>query len=192
MIRMIRHLLHRGADKDAGCIQDVRDNDGKLLMAEGARPTHSAICNGRLDALRVLLRVGADPNAVDSADSSLLKLAISGADDARRVEMSRALLEANADAARKDRINRVPLHVAAAQGSTGVVDMLLARAPETLNHVDMNGSTPLMAAAEVRQSQAVRTYSALSPSCVKPMLEAVPSLVRFSTELSCFVSTLPW
>lgn len=85
----------------------------------------------------MLLREGADPNAAHSVDQSLLQVAISITDDAdMRVEMARALLEANAHAAMPDKFNRVPLHVAASQGSAEVVDLLLARAPETLNHAD--------------------------------------------------------
>lgn len=151
MTRMIGHLLRRGADIDAGCLRDVRGPRGELVMAAGTNPAHCAISNGRLGALRVLLREGADPDAVDSIDSTLLKVAISHAEDAQRVVMTRALLEANADAALTDSLNRVPLHVAAAQGSTAVVEMLLSRAPETLNRADSNCSTPLMAAAEVRK-----------------------------------------
>lgn len=119
-------------------------------MTEGTRPTHCAIAQGRLDALRMLLREGADPNAGDSIDRSPLTMALSITDDAQRVVMTRALLEANADAAWTDGLNRVPVHVAAAQGSTEAVDMLLSQAPETLNHADRHRSTPLYAAAEVR------------------------------------------
>lgn len=153
MVRMMRHLLDRGADVNAGCIRDVRGGGGELVMAAGTRPAHVAISNGRLGALRVLLREGADPDAVDSVDGSLIKVAIGIEDDAQRVMMTRALVEANANAAMRDGQNRVPLHAAAAQGSTEVVDILLARAPETLNHADMNLSTPLVAAAEVRKEE---------------------------------------
>jgi len=148
---MIKLLLSRGADINAGAIRDVIGVRGELVTAAETRPAHLAITGKRLDALHLLLREGADPNAVDSAGSSLLQVAISIMDDARmRVAMATALLEANTDVTLTDKMGRVPLHVAAAVGSTEVVGMLLARAPETLNHVDRNGCTPLMAAADVR------------------------------------------
>lgn len=155
---MMEHLLRLGADINAGCIRDVRDNSGGLVMAAGTRAAHCAISNGWVDALRVLLRQGADPNAADSVGSTLLIVAISHVDDAQRVVMARTLLEANADVTLKDKLNRVPLHVAAAQGSTEVVDMFLSWAPQTLNHADRNLSTPLMAAAEVRQETHTSMY----------------------------------
>ena len=166
MTRMMKHLLHRGADINAGAIRDVIGDRGELILAAGSPPAQIAITGRRLDALRLLLREGADPNAVNSEHEPLLKVATSIVNDARmRVAMTRALLEANADVAVTDKMKRIPLHAAAAMGCTEVVEMLLARGPETVNHVDINGSTPLMAAADVRREARTSTNHIFLLSC---------------------------
>ena len=165
LTRMMRHLLRRGADINAGCMRDVIDDSGEQLMAEGTRPVHIAIGNGRLDALSLLLREGADPNPCNSSDRSPLTVALSIVDSAQRLVMTRVLLEANADAAGTDSLNRVPIHLAAAQGSTEAVGMLLSQAPETIHHTaDSNRATPLYAAAEVRPyNEHLRVLSPTTP-----------------------------
>lgn len=102
MIRMIKHLLRGGADINPCCIREVRGERGQQLMFEGTRPTHCAIANGRLDAVRALLREGADPDAVDSIGRTPLYLAISTMDDTRCVAVTEALLEANASPSMTD------------------------------------------------------------------------------------------
>ena len=168
--------------------RDRRPRGAPHGRRDATRPPRDHEEEARLDALRLLLREGADPNGVDSAGSSLLQVAISIMDDARmRVAMAMALLEVDADVALTDRMGRVPLHVAAAVGSTEVVGMLLDRAPETLNQADGNGCTPLMAAAEVRQETLhiyllhIMIYPSSAsrlPWPLKSLLGAVPRLTQ--------------
>lgn len=113
---------------------------------KGKTAVHMAIYFSRAEALGALLQAGADPNAHDSSGRSPLWLACSGrlSDTPGCVAMVHELLEAGADPSMAAN-GTLPLHLAAQDGSTGLIDLLLTKAPATLNHgcEKGGGSTPL-------------------------------------------------
>ena len=138
---MVDFLLERGADVDVGVWRDCS-------AAKNSRGIHMAVgsdCGG-LDALRALLKAGANVNARDGKGRTALVMACSVDKDARMV---RELLAAGADVNLRDVDGRVPLHYAAYTGNVEMVDMLLSEPSlSTLNLVTEDGKTPITVAVE--------------------------------------------
>ena len=131
---------------------------------KGMTAVHVAIYYGQVAALRSLLQAGADPNALhfDPIIRSTEGITpLFSACNARRnttpgvrVAMAHELLEAGADPCMTVS-DMLPLHNAADGGDTGLIDLLLAKAPETLHHRRGGGRTPLGIAVSAGHEKAV-------------------------------------
>lgn len=109
----------------------------------GSTALHCAASQGRLEIVLALLEAGAWPNISDSQGVTPMMLVTRFEDPANHVAMTRALLDAGADPFSADVRGTMAFHVAAGRGSIEVVDMLLAKAPSTLNQTTANGATAL-------------------------------------------------
>lgn len=99
---------------------------------------------GSLDVLRLLLRGGADPDGPNADGTTPLVVACRTREMPLRLEIARELLGAGADPTLESDYKSVPLHL----------DLLLSKAPATLNHVAKDGMTPLCAASMCGQDRA--------------------------------------
>jgi ankyrin repeat protein len=100
-----------GDSFDGASMKVLLDAGGDPLAAAkvGDPPLHRAAEGGYTDALKAMLSAGANPNARNSDNQTPLMLAaISGGD----VEVTIALLEANADVAARDKKGNTALHYA--------------------------------------------------------------------------------
>jgi ankyrin repeat protein len=117
--------------------------DVNLRDARGSTPLMHAAAVGSLDAMKILLKAGADVNAKNGLDTSAL---IWGALDPAKV---RLLVEAGADVNARSRLGRTPLLVAAGRpDSADAVRLLLSKGANS-KVADVRGSTPLVEAARV-------------------------------------------
>lgn len=91
-----------------------------------------------LQALRLLLRKGADANAADEGGWTPLMLAVRGG----RLGAVQALLEAGADAAATNAAGATAVHLAAVNGKPDVCRCLAERAPAALRVANAEGKTP--------------------------------------------------
>jgi ankyrin repeat protein len=116
--------------------------------------------------MRLLLDRGADVNAVSRHPIGATPLI--GALFGRKVEAARMLIDAGADVHRSrggtgwPRAGWTPLHYAAAFGYLDLIESLMAKgaSPEAL---DESGASPLDAAREAGQQQALRLLNERSP-----------------------------
>lgn len=143
---MIEFFLEKGADVDVGV---WRDGD----FPKHSRAIHvaiGAVSPDALEALRALLRAGANPDAKNAISCTALMMACRvNRDTAQCVSMARELLAVGADVNLRDKDGRVALHYAAFSENLELIDMLLSEPSlSTLNHITEVGKTPLLVAVE--------------------------------------------
>lgn len=156
LVRMVKLLISKGADLEVFRLHGARGVDGELsLLVRGARALHFAGFYRQLAVLRVLLRAGANPNAVDSDDATPLLLTCSSPEKRLRAATVRELLEGGADPALQNDVGNLPLHYAAAKGDEEILRLLLEKAPLTVNLVTKAGMSALCVAAEYGHGGAV-------------------------------------
>ncbi|CAN0038595.1 unnamed protein product, partial [Laminaria digitata] len=107
----------------------------------GERALHIAAKRGQVDVVRLLLKRSRDRNATDCRGHTPLMQPCRST--RARVEVVQLLLEAGADPAMANETLFTPLHMAADNGHAGLVDILLFKAPATLNGFTCDGPTPL-------------------------------------------------
>jgi ankyrin repeat protein len=159
-----------------------------LKGPDGSTPLMYAVLYGDTDSVRLLLEVGADPNARNEAGATALMWA---ADDA---DKTRLLLKAGADANARSDDGRTPLLSATGWVGTGeVVSLLLDHGanPSVTAHSPRVPTTPLRQAADLGDAAVLRTLidhkaelktagfratiaalSANSPACVDQLIES--------------------
>ena len=128
------------------------------MLGKGVRALHVAINHYNLDVFRVLLRAGANPDSPNGKGLTPLMLTCILEDEGRggeRATMARELLEAGADPTLADFQGKTALGFAAARSQTDLIDILLQKAPATLNRATPDGLTPLYAAAMSGKDRAV-------------------------------------
>lgn len=135
--------LHEAAAK--GSVADIERlvRDGERIDLQDSRsrtPLHVAVYLKQPEAARTLLKLGANPNALDMDRYDVVTIAAVAND----LEMLRLVLEGGASAANvTSRYNGTALIAAAHLGHTEAVQILIdAKAP--LNHVNSIGLTALM------------------------------------------------
>jgi len=87
-------------------------------------PLHWAVLASSVDAVRLLVEAGADPNAV--ATEGLTPLHLAASESVGR-EITRLLLATGAKTDAKDRRGRTPLDIAKSRWATEVIEELLAQ-----------------------------------------------------------------
>jgi formylglycine-generating enzyme required for sulfatase activity len=114
-----------------------------------------AASKGNIDAIRMLLAAGADPNkpTSDQGSTPLTKAAIEG-----QLAAVKALLKAGANADPRNATGCSPLFLAAGNGHADVMRVLVKAGAE-INAQNEHGTTPLMYAAS--QGQAASTKALL-------------------------------
>jgi len=146
-------LLAHGADVNARLHQEkptVRALNE--LQFEGATPLLLAAEVNNLEAIKVLVAAGADPNIPTAYGTTALMLAAGAGTDVQRarsieergmaVETARYLLDHGADVNAVGEFGWTPLHNAAYQGLTDVIELLVDRGAKTETK-DKLGQTPL-------------------------------------------------
>ena len=104
----------------------------------GYTPLKCAVESYHLDAVKVLLQGGANPNTKDASGATpLMQATMMG-----QKEIVEALLAAKADVAAKDKSGRPALHAAVQMGQIEIVELLI-KAGADVNATDQGGQTPL-------------------------------------------------
>lgn len=139
---IVQYLIEQEADVQAA------DNQSK-------RPLHWAAQQGNKDTVKILIKNIKDVkdiNAKDSAGNTALSLAV----ESDKHKVAKALLEAGADANIVDKEGRLPLHVAAENGYSGIVDLLAPiNITKNINALDNEKNTALSLAAAKGNSKEV-------------------------------------
>jgi uncharacterized protein len=113
------------------------------LQFEGATPIVLAAEVNNLDAIKVLVAAGGDPNIPTTMGSTALLVAAGAGTDVQRarsieergmaVETARYLLEHGADVNAVGEFGWTPLHAAAYQGLTDVIELLVSKGAKDRN-----------------------------------------------------------
>jgi ankyrin repeat protein len=140
--------------RDSTQVRLLVKEDPSLLQAQGemGTPLHAA-ANGPGDAeiTRLLLKSGADVNAVDDRGYTPLKVAVRGRSSEEKRRIVDILLSNGADVDTKSRGGgATPLHIASLAGNITVVKMLLAHKAD-VNATDSEGKTALQRIVAMRQ-----------------------------------------
>lgn len=161
LVRMVKLLISKGADLEAFPLCGAREVNGEMsLLVQGARAVHFAGFYRQIAVLRLLLRAGANPNAVDANDSTPLLLTCRSPEKRLRAAAVRELLQGGADPTLQNDVGNLPLHYAVLEGDTEVIHLLLEKAPLTLNHATKDGVTALCVAAEYGEEGALACFLA--------------------------------
>ena len=132
MARVVDALLDAGAEVDA------TDEWGSTALINAAS-------SGKIEAARRLLAAGADPRAAISDGRTALVMAVRGG----KTAILAALLDAGADL-QSPQPNFTPLAFACFEGTTAMVELLVARGADVNRRITYQGyqnATPLMYAA---------------------------------------------
>lgn len=123
---------------------------------DGSSPLEPAVYNGKVEACRLLLELGADPNFTsEGTGETLLHQAITGR-NVTQTEVALALIDAGADPNRRTRPDvttlcfardirtraETPLHRAAAFGNAALIRALVEAGADRMVK-DRNGDSPL-------------------------------------------------
>ncbi|MHC4662573.1 MAG: ankyrin repeat domain-containing protein [Planctomycetota bacterium] len=120
-------------------------NPNTRLRASGDTMLHVAARNGHIKVMELLLKKGADVDAINLMSATPLQLAIG----ANQKETVKFLTENAADIRTVDRAGKTPLIWAAERGHVDFVKILIDRSVK-LNVVDKNGMTALDWAIELK------------------------------------------
>jgi truncated hemoglobin YjbI len=113
---------------------------------------HEAAAAGRLEIVRLLLHLGADPNLQDAGSHTPLYAVANGCPAHQGGAVARALIAAGADVNACDGVQRTtPLHMAARRGNLGVAEALLESGADP-DVRDRRGDTPLRRAENCRKT----------------------------------------
>jgi ankyrin repeat protein len=121
--------------------------------AAGGAAVVEAAMSGNRDAVRTLLKDGADVNTTQADGMTALHWAAQKGD----VDLAKLLLYAGANVKATTRIGGyTPLLMASKNGDTAMIEVLLGNPNADPNGPTANGTTPLMLAAAAAKAEAVR------------------------------------
>ena len=134
---------------DVGKIETLLRSDPNLVRAEYwyTQPLHFAVREGHLEAVRVLLRAGADPGFIRYSGEDLVTVARDRRHEAVAIEIQQALNE-RAGAKTEDH----GIHTAVKEGDFDTVSRNLKEEPSLIHRIDSLGCTPLHLAARADRS----------------------------------------
>ena len=138
-------------DNDIPSLRAVlKSSDVNLRDTHGTTPLMYAAAVGSVDAMKMLLKAGADVNAKNAFDATALMWCINQPD------MVELLLAKSAEVNARSKIGRTPLLLAASYaGNTEVLKLLLAKGADVLTR-DKFENTPLLAATAANDTVSVK------------------------------------
>lgn len=147
---MIKFLVQRGADLEAGKPSDADYADGRPMLKKGARAVHCAVHCCKVDNLMTLCELGANPDAIDSIGRTPLMAVfldeVEDGDFRPKSALMSVLLRAGADIELAAHDGTTALHLAAGMGAP--YEMLCRLASDAMPYLpDNNSHTPLYYAA---------------------------------------------
>ncbi|XP_043597879.1 ankyrin repeat and death domain-containing protein 1A-like isoform X1 [Bombus pyrosoma] len=134
---------------------------------KGQTPIHCACAEEHLEAVEVLIGLGAKVDAQDNEGNTCLHVATR----TRHTAIAQLLLRAGANTELTDEMGFTPLHVAASQGCKGILDSMIHHGA-ALNKQSKHGNTPLHLA------------------CQNNEVETVEILINKGVDLNCLNSRL--
>ncbi len=204
---IVELLMRRGADTD------VRDAEGRpllyllvlegcldmaiLLIEKGGVPLeskdaerrtalHVAAWRGDLEGIKLLLKYGADPNAIDhDGRPPLHSVAWRGHASAGRLLLRAKGL--NVDLACKQQ-GATALSIAAQEGHAEIVAMLLEKGAEP-DHVDLYGRSPVKVAGKQGHFTIVRLLESYGAKPFSGLIPFTPSGAPNNSYLSAIIKT---
>ena len=159
-IDAIRALLDSGADVGAGIDPELapkpepgQEPPEKLPKSvNGITPLQLAAIQGKIKAMKALIKAGADINARNAQKLTALHLAIGEG----RLEVARFLLDEGADPEAVDRRNRSPLATAALRGHLDIASLLIDAGADPDARTDGKLNTALSGSMMARNPEMAR------------------------------------
>ena len=156
-LKLVQTLIDHGAslnalDKDGNTPLDIAVRSERFeilkmfLQCKGCFPLHVACETGKLGTVRVLMKYGVDPSALDESNHTPLMIAVQN----ERHEIVKALLhDYGCDPNIK---GNLLLHEACGMGNLSLVETLITHGAD-LNALDESNHTPLMVAVQNKNYQ---------------------------------------
>lgn len=153
---------------------DLESRDPK-----GYTPTILASYNGQTSTTKLLLEMGANPDAADSerGNTALMGVAFKG-----HADIARSLLEAGASVDRTNAAGQTALMMAALFGQVAIVEMLLEHGADRAAVDTVGNSAASLAEAQgnIKLAEALKTRQERSEFGQTDNSEAVEDIRRFS------------
>jgi ankyrin repeat protein len=164
-VATVKVLLKRGADPNIRIHQEGKQTvqAPNEVSFEGATPVALAAEVNNLDAIKLLVEAGADPNIPTANGMTPLIFSAGGGTDEQRprplderalaVQTARYLVEHGADVNAAGDFRWTALHMAAYQGLNDVIEYLISKGAKT-EVFDELGQTPLSASMAILTKEA--------------------------------------
>ncbi|KAI4477272.1 hypothetical protein M0804_012862 [Polistes exclamans] len=139
----LHHAAVAGHPGVISAICNIPKTELNATDQKGQAPIHCACTEEHLEAVKVLIELGAKINAQDNEGNTPLHVATR----MRQIEMVQLLLKVGANIDLTDQMGFTPLHLAASHGCKGILELLIQNGA-ALNKKCKNGNTALHLACQ--------------------------------------------
>ncbi|XP_014611333.1 PREDICTED: ankyrin repeat and death domain-containing protein 1A-like [Polistes canadensis] len=139
----LHHAAVAGHPGVISAICNIPKTELNATDQKGQAPIHCACTEEHLEAVKVLIELGANINAQDNEGNTPLHVATR----MRQIEMVQLLLKVGANIDLTDQMGFTPLHLAASHGCKGILELLIQNGA-ALNKKCKNGNTALHLACQ--------------------------------------------
>ncbi|XP_076179940.1 uncharacterized protein LOC143153061 isoform X6 [Ptiloglossa arizonensis] len=146
----LHHAASAGHPTVITALSSIPKLELNAMDKKGQTPIHCACTEEHLEAVEILIGLGANVDAQDNEGNTPLHVATR----TRHTAIAQLLLKTGANTELTDQMGFTPLHVAASQGCKGILDSMIQHGA-ALNKQCKYGNTPLHLACQTNEVETV-------------------------------------